>query len=138
MRKITLFLAAATLATPAFAHDRYDAPPPRSDVDATMRALSDPRAQAGVAILLDQLTSAVLDTRVGPLADLAPDSNIRPNDTIGSAAARRDPAFRNKLRMGTIGAVAVAGRAASGAAAMSDSIDATAARLERIIDSYRR
>ncbi len=138
MRKITLFLVAATIATPAFARDRYDAPPQRDDVRATTRALSDPHVQAGVAILLDQLTTAVLDTRVGPLADVAPNSDIRPNDTIGSVEARRDPAFRNKVRMGTFGAVAVAGKAAGDAAAMSDSIDATAARLGRIIDSYRR
>ena len=138
MRKITLFLVAATVATPALARDRYDAPPPRDDARATMRALSDPHTQVGVAVLLDQLTTAVLDTRVGPIADLAPDSDVRPSDTIGSAAARRDPAFRNKLRVGTFGAVAVAGRAAGDAAAMGDSLDATAARLERIIDSYRR
>lgn len=138
MRKMTLFLVAATIATPALARDRYDTPPPRDDAGAAMRALSDPGAQVGVAMLLDQLTTAVLDTRVGPMADLAPDSDIRPNDTIGSAAARRDPAFRNKLRVGTFGAVAVAGKAAGDAAAMTDSIDATAVRLQRIIDSYRR
>ena len=138
MRKITLFLLAATVATPALARDRYDAPPPRDDARSTLRALSDPRTQASVAVLLDQLTTAVLDTRVGPMADLAPKSDIRPNDTLGDVQARRDPAFRNKLRMGTFGAVAVAGRAAGDAAAMSDSIDATAVRLERIIDSYRR
>jgi len=135
---MTLFLVAATIATPALARDRYDTPPPRDDAGAAMRALSDPGAQVGVAMLLDQLTTAVLDTRVGPMADLAPDSDIRPNDTIGSAAARRDPAFRNKLRVGTFGAVAVAGKAAGDAAAMTDSIDATAVRLQRIIDSYRR
>jgi len=138
MRKIALFLVAATIATPALARDRYDAPPPRDDARSTMRALSDPRTQVAVAVLLDQLTSAVLDTRVGPMADLAPDSGIRPSDTIGSAAARRDPAFRNKLRVGTFGAVAVAGKAANDADAMTNSIDATAARIERIIDSYRR
>ena len=138
MRKITLLLLAATVATPALARDRYDAPPPRDDTRATLRALSDPRAQAGVAVLLDQLTTAVLDTRVGPIADLAPDSDIRRNDTLGDVQARRDPAFRNKLRVGTFGAVAIAGRAAGDAAAMSDEIDATAARLERIIDAYRR
>ena len=138
MRKITLFLLAATVATPALARDRYDAPPPRDDVRAAARALSDPHVQAGVAVLLDQLTTAMLDTRVGPIADLAPKSNIRSNDTLGDVQARRDPAFRNKLRMGTFGAVAVAGKAAGDVAAMSDSIDATAARLERIIDSYRR
>ena len=138
MRKIALFLLAATVATPALARDRYDAPPPRDDTRSTLRAFSDPRAQASVAVLLDQLTTAVLDTRVGPIADLAPDSDVRPNDTLGDVQARRDPAFRNKLRMGTFGAVAVAGRAAGDAAAMGDSIDATAAKLERIIDSYRR
>lgn len=138
MRKIALFVLAATVATPALARDRYDAPPPRDDARSTLRALTDPRTQAGVAVLLDQLTSAVLDTRVGPVADLAPSSDIRPDDTIGSAAARRDPAFRNKLRVGTFGAVAMAGKAAGSAAAMSDSLDATAARLERIIDAYRR
>lgn len=138
MRKIALFLLAATVTTPALAHDRYDAPPPRDDARSTMRALTDPRVQASVAVLLDQLTTAVLDTRVGPMADLAPNADIRPSDTLGDVQARRDPAFRNKLRMGTVGAVAVAGRAAGDAAAMTDSIDATAARLERIIEAYRR
>lgn len=138
MRKIALFLVAATVATPALARDRYDAPPARDSVRAAADALNDPRTQIGVAVLLDQLTTAVLDTRVGPLGDLAPDSDIRPNDTIGSVQARRDPAFRNKLRTGTVGAVMAAGRVANGAATMTDSISDTAARLERIIDTYRR
>ncbi len=141
MRKITLFALAATMATPALAHDRY-APPPRDDsrddLRDAARVLSDPRAQAGVAVLVDRLASAVLDTRVGPLADLAPDPDIRRNDTLADIQARRDPAYRAKLRRGTVGAMAVAGRAAGDAAAMTDEIDAAVVRLSRVIDSVER
>lgn len=137
MRKIALVLLATTMATPALARDRY-APPPRDDVRDAARALSDPRTQIGVALLVDQLASAVLDTRVGPLADLAPDSDIRPNDTLADIQARRDPAYRAKLRNGTVSAMAVAGRAARDAAAMSDEIDAAVVRLRKVIDSVER
>ena len=138
MRKLVLFAAAATLATPALAHDRYASPPPRDDLRAAARALSDPRAQVGVAALLDSLTNAVMETRVGPLADLAPDSDIRRNDTLDSLERRRDPDYRARLRRATNGAVALAGRAAGDAAAMSNELDATVARLERVIDTYKR
>jgi hypothetical protein len=136
MRKVALFLLAATIATPALAHDRY--PPPRDDLRDAARVLSDPRAQVGVAVLVDQLASAVLDTRVGPLAALAPDSDIRPNDTLADIQRRRDPAYRAKLRRDTIGAVAVAGRAAGDAAAMADEVNAAVVRLRRVIDSIER
>jgi len=132
MRKISLFLVAATIATPAMAHGRDTAP---RDLRAAGRTLNDPRVQAGVAGLVDQLAAAVLDTRVGALADLAPDSDIRPNDTLADIQRRRDPAYRAKLRAGTIGAMAVAGRAAGDAAAMSDEIDAAVTRVRRVIDS---
>ena len=137
MRKIALVLLATTMATPALARDRYT-PPPRDDLRDAARVLSDPRAQIAAATLVDQLASAVLDTRVGPLADLAPDSDIRPNDTLADIQRRRDPYYRAKLRAGTVGAMAVAGRAAGDAAAMSSELDATVARLERVIDAYRR
>ena len=137
MRKLVLFLAAATLATPALAHDRY-APRPRDDVRDAARVLSDPRAQAGVAALVDSLTDAVMETRVGPVADLAPDSDIRRNDTLADIERRRDPDYRARLRRDTIGAVAVVGRAAGDAAVMGDELDRTVARLERVIDTYRR
>ena len=137
MRKIALFMLGATVATPALAHDRY-APPPRDDLRAAARVLSDPRAQAGVAALVDSLTDAVMETRVGPLADLAPDSDIRPNDTLADIQARRDPNYRANLRRSTIGAVAVAGRTARNAAAMTDEIDAAVTRLRKVIDSVER
>ena len=134
MRKIAAFLLAATIATPALAHDRY-ATSPRDDARAAARALSDPRVQVGVAALIDQLADAVLQTRVGPLADLAPNAGIRPNDTLADVQRRRDPAYREKLRAGTVGAMAVAGRAAGDAAAMSDEVDAAVARVRRVITS---
>lgn len=135
--RITLFVLAATMATPALAHDR-DAPPPRDDLRDAARVMSDPRAQIGIAAMVDSLTNAVMETRVGPLADLAPDADIRRNDTLDSIQRRSDPYYRERLRHDTIGAVAVAGRAAGDAAAMSDELDATVARLERVIDRYKR
>jgi hypothetical protein len=137
MRNLTLFAVAATMATPALAHDRY-APPPRDDLRTASRVLSDPRAQAAAAALVDQLANAVLETRVGPLADLAPNSDIRPNDTLADVQARRDPYYREKLRNGTVGAMAVAGRATRDAAAMSNEIDAAVVRLRRVIDAVDR
>lgn len=138
MRKISLFLLAMTMATPAMAHGREAPAPTRHDLREAARTLNDPRVQAGIAGLVDQLTAAVLDTRVGPLADLAPDADIRPNDTLADIQRRRDPAYRAKLRAGTVGAVAVAGRAAGEAAAMTDEVDAAIVRLRRVIDSVDR
>ncbi|THD37512.1 MAG: hypothetical protein E7773_03640 [Sphingomonas sp.] len=137
MRNIILFAVAATMATPALAHDRY-APPPRDDLRTASRVLNDPRAQVAAAALVDQLANAVLETRVGPLADLAPNSDIRPDDTLADVQARRDPYYREKLRNGTIGAMAVAGRTARDAAAMSDELGRTIDRLERVIDTVNR
>src|SRR3569623_908181 len=119
MRKISLFLLAMTMATPAMAHGREAPAPTRHDLRAAARTLHDPRVQAGIAGEVEQLTAAGLDTRVGPLADWAPDADIRPNDTLSDIQRRRDPAYRAKLRAGTVGAVAVAGRAAGEAAAMT-------------------
>lgn len=138
MRKISLFLLATTMATPAMAHGREAPGPTRHDLREAARTLNDPRVQAGIAGLVDQLTAAVLDTRVGPLADLAPHADIRPNDTLADIQRRRDPAYRAKLRAGTLGAVAVAGRAAGDAAAMTDEVDAAIVRLRRVIDSVDR
>ncbi|HEX4695508.1 hypothetical protein [Sphingomonas sp.] len=138
MRKTALILLATTMATPAMARERAAPPSHRDDLRTAARTLSDPRVQAGVAGLVDQLAAAMLDTRVGPLADLAPDADIRPNDTLADIQRRRDPAYRAKLRAGTIGAVAVAGRAAGDAAAMTDEVDAAVVRLRRVLDSIDR
>lgn len=137
MRNIALFLAVATMATPALAHDRYNAPR-RGDARAVARALSDARTQVGVAVLVDQLADAVLETHVGPLADLAPNSDIRRDDTLADVEARRDPAYRAKLRRDTIGAVAIVGRVAGDTAAMTDEVDAAVGRLRSVIDSVER
>ncbi|MBN8809420.1 MAG: hypothetical protein J0I47_14460 [Sphingomonas sp.] len=138
MRKLALFLAAATVAAPAFARDHDAPPPPRDDLRAVSHLLSDPRAQAGIAGLVDALTDAVMQTRVGPLADLAPDSDLRPGDTLGDVQRRRDPAYRQRLRAETAGAMAVLGRATGDAAAMSDELRATVARVQRVIEPYQR
>lgn len=138
MRKTALFVLAATIATPALARDRDAPPAPRDDLHVAAHVLSDPRAQAGVAALVDSFTDALMETRVGPLADLAPDANIRPNDTLADIQRRRDPAYRTNLHRSTIAAVAVAGRTARDAAAMTDEIDAAVVRLRRVIDSVER
>lgn len=138
MRRIALFLAAATIAAPAVARDHDTAPPSRDDLHAAARMLADPHVQAGVAGLLDALTDAVMQTHVGPIAILAPDVEIRPGDTLADAQRRRDPAYRQRLRAGTMGAMAVLGQAAGDAAQMSDELRATVARVQRVIEPYQR
>lgn len=142
MRNFVLFLAAATVAVPAIAHDRHapppPPPPPRDDLRAVSRTLSDPRAQAAAIGFVDALTDAVMQTRVGPLAALSDDPDVRPGDTLGDIQRRRDPYYRAKLAAGTAGAMALLGRLTGDAATMSDEFDATIARVQRVIAPYRR
>lgn len=135
MRGLALFIAAVTMATPVLARDHDSPPPPRDDVHAMSRLLSDPRAQAGVAGLVDALTDAVMQTHVGPLAALMPDADVRPGDTLADVQRRRDPAYRQRLRAETTGAMAVLGRAAGAAAQMSDEMRASLARVRQVIGS---
>jgi hypothetical protein len=135
MRRFALFLAVATIATPALARD-HDAPPPppRDDLRAMSRILADPRAQAGVAGMVDALADAVMQTHVGPLAALSDDPSVRPGDTLGDIQRRRDPAYRQRLRAETAGAMAMLGQVTGDAAAMSDELRATVARVQRVIE----
>ena len=136
--KAVLFLPALLLASPAVAQDRDAAPPAAigsGDIHAAARALSNPRVQAGVVGIVTALTDIVMDTRIGPMADLSPE--VRRDDTLGSLAERRDPGFRARTQAGTAGALAVAGRAATGAAAMSDNLAVTVERLRAVVDGAR-
>jgi hypothetical protein len=135
MRNYILLPVLALIATPALAQDRDSAPAPmpKMDAHAAAKALNNPMVQNGVAGLIDALTDAVMQTRVGPMATLAPDSNIRPNDTLDSMAARRNPNYRNDIHRDAKQTVAAAGRTASAAVAMSDELAATAARVRRVL-----
>jgi hypothetical protein len=72
-------------------------------------------------------------TRVGPMAAIAPDSSIRPNDTLDSMAARRNPDYRNEIHRNAKQTVVAAGRTAGAAAAMSDELAATTERVRRVL-----
>ncbi len=135
MRKILLVPILSLIAAPALAHDR-NAPPP--DTRDAARALGDQRVQNSIIALADALTDAVLATRVDPIGAAVPDSNIRPGDTLGSVESRNDPAFRSDLRRNTAQAVKTVGRTAGAAAAMSDEIDRTTDRINRILDGAKR
>jgi len=122
----------AFAATPALAQDR-DAPPPQMNARAAANALNNPMVQNGVVGLIDALTDAVMQTRVGPMAAIAPDSSIRPSDTLDSMAARRNPDYRNEIHRSAKQTVVAAGRTAGAAAAMSDELKATTERVRRVL-----
>ncbi|MGN6818668.1 MAG: hypothetical protein ACTHJR_08355 [Sphingomonas sp.] len=135
MRNYILLPVLALIATPAVARDR-DAPPPQQpplDARAAANALNNPMVQNGVVGLIDALTDAVMETRVGPMAAIAPNSDIRPNDTLDSMAARRNPYYRDDIHRDAKETMATAGRTARAAAAMSDELQATAARVRRVL-----
>jgi hypothetical protein len=99
-------------------------------------ALSNPAVQESAATLVSALAGAVLDTRVGPVAHYTdPRDGVRPNDTLRDVISRDDPGFERRLHDNTRGAVAQAGQAARDAAAMTAELNATAARLRRVLDA---
>lgn len=136
MRNYMLLPVLAFAATPALAQDR-DAPPPglapQMDARAAANALNNPMVQNGVVGLIDALTDAVMQTRVGPMAAIAPDASIRPNDTLDSMAARRNPDYRNEIHRNAKQTVVAAGRTAGAAMAMSDELKATTERVRRVL-----
>ena len=134
MRNYMLFPVLAFAATPALAQDRDASPPmPPMNAHAAANALNNPMVQNGVVGLIDALTDAVMETRVGPMAAITPDSNIRPNDTLDSMAARRNPDYRNEIHRSAKQTVVAAGRTAGAAAAMSDELKATTERVRRVL-----
>jgi hypothetical protein len=133
MRRFTLLFPALLLATPAIARD-HDAPPP--DLHAAAKALSNPNVQNGIVGVVSALSDIVMDTKIGPLADVSP--NIKPNDTLGSVAERRDPGVRARIARDTKGAVVVAGRAAGDASAMSDNLAVTVGKLRKAFDATKQ
>jgi len=134
MRNYMLLPVLAFAATPALAQDR-DAPPvmPQMNARAAANALNNPMVQNGVVGLIDALTDAVMETRVGPMAAIAPDSSIRPNDTLDSMAARHNPDYRNQIHRNAKQTVMAAGRTAGAAVAMSDELKATTERVRRVL-----
>ena len=136
MRNYMLLPVLAFAATPALAQDR-DAPPPglapQMDARAAANALNNPMVQNGVVGLIDALTDAVMQTRVGPMAAIAPDASIRPNDTLDSMAARRNPDYRNEIHRNAKQTVVAAGRTAGATVAMSDELKATTERVRRVL-----
>lgn len=135
MRSFILLFPALLLASPALAQDR-DAPSALPDLHAAARALSNPNVQNGIVGVVSALSDIVMDTRIGPLADVSPE--VRPNDTLGSLSERRDPGVRARIARNAHGAVVVAGRAAGDASAMSDNLAVTVDRLRKAFASTRQ
>lgn len=127
-------VAAACVATPALARER--APQPAPDLAQIADSLSNPVVQDTVAAVVDQFAAVLLDTRVGPLARYAaPGERIRPDDTLASVLARRDPQYAQKLHEQTHDLVRGAGQAAGDAAAMRAELKRTSERLRRMLDT---
>lgn len=122
MRLVPAALLLSAIAVPAAA---------QSQAEEAARRLDDPIAQEAITMAVSSIAAIVLDTRVGQLARvLGPDSDIRPSDTLRDVERRKDPDFEAKLQQGTRRAVATAGAAAVGAAAMSGELQRTADRLK--------
>jgi len=135
MRKI-IILPLALLATPAAAHERHAAPTTDQRVAAVGDALSNPAVQESAATFVGALADALLDTHVGPVARYTdPRDGVRPSDTLRDVVTRDDPGFERRLHDNTRGAVAQAGQAARDAATMTAELNATAARLRRVLDA---
>lgn len=127
------------LATPALAQDGRPAPSTEQRVAAVGDALSNPAVQESAATFVSALADALLDTRVGPVARYTdPRDGVRPNDTLRDVVMRDDPGFERRLRDGTRGAVAQAAQVTHDAATMTAEINATAARLRRVLDAAAR
>lgn len=119
-------VAAALLATPAIAQPPKPERPSAADA---ARLLGNPAVQDSAARALTQLAGIVLDTRVGPLAALDPDADIRPGDTLRDLKRRDDPRYEQHLYRDTKRALGEAGAVAGGVAAQSEELRRTAARL---------
>jgi len=127
------------LATPVFAHERHQAPTSDQRVAAVGDALSNPAVQESAATLVSALAGALLDTHVGPVAHYTdPRDDVRPSDTLRDVVTRDDPTFERRLHDNTRGVVAQAGQAAHDAATMTAELNATAARLRRVLDAAAR
>jgi len=135
MRKI-LVLPLVLLATPAFAHDRHPAATPDQRVAAVGDALSSPAVQESAATFVSALADALLATHVGAAAHYTdPRDGVRRDDTLRDVVTRDDPGFERRLHDNTRGAVAAAGQATRDAATMTAELNATAARLRRVLDA---
>ena len=123
-----LALLPLLMATPALAHPAEHRPRPTPEQAAV--ALGNPLVQEAAARALTQLVGIVLDTRVGPTAALAPDSDVRPNDTLRDVVRRDDPRFEEHLYEGTRRSLGTAAAVAGGAAAETRELRRTADRLD--------
>jgi len=138
MRKF-LALPLVLVATPALAQDRHPAPSTDQRVAAVGDALSNPGVQESAATLVSALADAMLDTHVGPVARYTdPRDSVRPGDTLRDVVTRDDPGFERRLHDDTRGVVAQAGQVTHDAATMTAELNATAARLRRVLDAAAR
>jgi hypothetical protein len=127
MRIVPLALVLAAAATPALAA-------PQQDAERAVRVLQDPIAQEIASGVINQVVGVVLETRVGPLASvLDPESDVRPNDTLGDLKRRDDPNFERRLQQDTRRAVGAAAATAGGAMAQAGEIRRTVDRLEAVL-----
>ncbi|WP_277968092.1 hypothetical protein [Sphingomonas echinoides] len=134
MRLYLLGLFALTVATPALAHEPAPRPSPQIDAAKVGALLSNPLIQEGLAAVVDQYANALLQTHVGPVAQLAdPSARIRPEDTLADVIARQDPHYADHLHQGAKGAIAATGKAATGVASMTAELQRTTDRLRAVL-----
>lgn len=129
MRIVLTSLVLLGAASPAAAQS-HRAPQAKPTAEAAVGALQNPFVQEVLTQALLNAADAVLATRVGPLARYAdPDGEIGAEDTIGDIQRRRNPAFDQRLRDGTRGAVTATARLGRDAVTMSHELQATGDRL---------
>lgn len=134
MRLYLLGLFACTAATPAIAREPAPRPAPQIDAAQVGALLSNPLVQEGLAAVVDRYADALLQTHVGPVAQLAdPSSGIRPEDTLADVAARHDPHYADHLHQSAKGAIAATGKAATGVASMTAELQRTTDRLRAVL-----
>lgn len=123
-----LALLPLLIATPALAAPERHAPRPTAEQAA--QALGNPLVQEAAARALTQLVGIVLDTRVGPAAALAPDSDLHAGDTLRDVVRRDDPRFEEHLYEGARRSLGTAAAVAGGVQAESRELKRTADRLD--------
>ena len=126
--RVALALPLLVLATPAFAHPTEHRARPTAEQ--AVAAANNPLVQEAAARALTQLVGIVLDTRVGPAAALAPESDLRPTDTLRDMVRRDDPRFEEHLYQDTRRGLGTAAAVAGGVAVESRELKRTADRLD--------
>lgn len=142
MNRILLALPLLAVAIPALAQDR-------GEIEAAAEMMQDPRAQDSLAGTLSAMVAALLDLRVGGVANAVANAdprgrtrNVDPDTTVADMAARDNPDFAddldNDIRDGTRMLGSMAGAMAEVLPQLTDLVRDVEERVEQAQDRARR